>query len=448
MLSLNARVSITASIVLTSFFGLAGTALDNNYRSNTTSNLQQQLLNNIVTLIAATELDEQGNVYIPDALSIARNYVITPQYYARVASNSGDWEWRSPLAKELKLEFLDVLQRNQHRFEKRLKFDNTYFAMYSMGVAWGDRNDQQVYTFSVAQNLANLDAQINNYRQNLWAWLGGVALLLLVVQWRVLKWGLYPLTKVAGEITAIKNGNQQELQQEYPSELKTLTDNINNLLSHQNQHLLRYRNSLADLAHSLKTPVAILQNAVAQSKQDKIYDLLNEQLARISQITDYQLQRAAMAGGLPLAAPVNINDIVFKLFNGLQKVYAEKNVQTSLDVDKAIIMYGDEGDIYEVLGNIADNAFKLCAHKVKCTVETADSSKGIMIRIEDDGIGVSKQIANEILERGKRDEALSEGQGIGLAVVSEIVKLYKGELTIGESELGGAAFTIYLPQTR
>jgi len=448
MLSLNAHVSITASIVLASFFGLAGTALDNNYRSNVISNLQQQLLNNIVTLIAATELDDQGNVYIPEALSIARNYVITPQYYARVASNDGDWEWRSPLAKELKLEFSDVLPRNQHHFVARIHLDNTYFAMYSMGVAWGDGNDQRVYTFSVTQNLANLDAQTNNYRNNLWAWLGGVALLLLVVQWRVLKWGLYPLTKVAGEITAIKNGNQQELQQDYPSELKTLTDNINNLLSHQNQHLQRYRNSLADLAHSLKTPVAVLQNAVAQSKQDKIYDLFNEQLARISQITDYQLQRAAMAGGLPLAAPVNINDIVFKLFNGLQKVYAEKNVQIHLDVDKAIIFYGDEGDIYEVLGNVADNAFKLCTHTVRCTVKTTGTSKDISIRIEDDGIGVSKQIANEILERGKRDEALSEGQGIGLAVVSDIVKLYSGKLTINESELGGAAFTIYLPQTR
>jgi len=448
MLSLNARVSITASIVLTSFFGLAGTALDNIYRSNSVSNLKQQLLNNIVILIAATELDEQGNVYIPEALSIARNYIITPQYYARVASNSGDWEWRSPRAKELKLEFSDVLPRNQHRFEERINIDHSYFAMYSMGVAWGDRDDQRVYTFSVTQNLANLDAQIYNYRLNLWAWLGGVALLLLVVQWRVLKWGLFPLTKVAGEIRAIKNGKKQELQNEYPSELKTLTDNINNLLSHQNQHLQRYRNSLADLAHSLKTPVAVLQNAVAQSKQDSINDMLNEQLARIVQITDYQLQRAAMAGSLPLAAPVNISDIVSKLFKGLQKVYADKNVKLSLEVNKDIIFYGDEGDIYEILGNVADNAFKFCAHNVKCAVKTSGRHQDLLIKIEDDGNGVSKQIADKILERGKKDEVLSEGQGIGLAVVSDIIKLYSGKLTIGESSLGGAAFTINFPKNQ
>jgi len=450
MLSLNARVFFTASFVLTSFFGLAGAALDKNYRSNAASIIEQQLLNNIVTLIAATELDENGNVYIPDALSVARNYIITPQYYARVASNKLDWEWRSPLAKELKLEFSDVLLRNEHRFAERVKFDNIYFATYSMGVAWGDRDDREVYTFSVAQNLASLDAQIIQYRQNLWAWLGGVALLLLIVQWRVLKWGLYPLTIVAREISAIKNGKQQDLQQTYPSELKMLTDNINKLLCHQNQHLQRYRHSLADLAHSLKTPVAILKNAVSDCKQDQLRRQLDEQLARIAKITDYQLQRAAMVGGLPLAAPVNINKLVAKLFNGLQKVYAEKNVQTTIKNDDEVIFYGDEGDIYELLGNVADNAFKMCSRVVTCSLETSnDTAKtqhGVVIKIEDDGRGVSKNIVDDILERGKRDETLSDGQGIGLAVVSELVKLYDGKLTIGESVLGGALFAIYLPQ--
>ncbi len=453
MLSLNTRVSIAAGIVLASFFGLAGMALDNYYQSSAVDNLRQQLLSNIVTLIAATELDEQGGISVPDALSVATNYIVTPQYYARIASNKLDWEWRSPLAKESKFEFADILPRNERHFVERIPFGHGDFATYSMGVAWGGRNDQKVYTFSVAQDLTNLDVQINNYRQNLWAWLGGVAVLLLLVQWRVLKWGLYPLTIVAREIREIKNGKQQQLRQVYPSELKPVTDNINNLLSHQNQHLQRYRHSLADLAHSLKTPIAVLQNAMAQHKQDQFHELLSEQFARITQITDYQLQRAAMAGGLPLAAPVNIVDVASKLFDGLKKVYAEKNVQASIEAEHGIIFYGDEGDIYEVLGNIADNAFKMCQHFVKCSIKTSKiaiagaSNKGVLIIIEDDGKGVSANMVDEIMERGKRGETLFEGQGIGLAVVRDIVDLYGGELTIRHSELGGALFAVDLPKS-
>jgi two-component system sensor histidine kinase PhoQ len=275
-------------------------------------------------------------------------------------------------------------------------------------------------------------------------------MLLVIVQSAIMRWGLAPLNKITEELAAIKTGRQTRLEFNYPGELTGLTDNVNALLSHQQEHLERYRHTLADLAHSLKTPLAVLRAAVEEDeKGGTLRTTVQAQIDRMTQITDHQLGRAAAAGQSPLVAPVAIRDIVKKIVGSLRKVYAEKGVECRIEIPKDAVFHGDEGDLMEIIGNITDNAFKWCKTRVRITGHLRKNleleKETLEIIVEDDGPGVSPAMVKNVVERGVRADQAISGHGIGLSVVQDIVTIYGGQLQIGASKLGGAAIGFILP---
>ena len=270
----------------------------------------------------------------------------------------------------------------------------------------------------------------------------GIYLLLFMVFLRL--WGLMPMRKVSEELEQIKTGEAEKLSGVYPEEISGLTDSINRLIITERAQQERYRNSLGDLAHSLKTPLAVLVGAGEQEglpegfKQD-----MQVQVARMRQIVDYQLQRAA-AGRASLSASVPVAKSLQRLANTLFKAYADKNVKYSQDIDESVMFRGDEGDFLEMFGNLMENAFKWCADEVKVSAWPITDSDNfrLSIQVEDNGPGVPEDKIESVLTRGFRaDEAVS-GQGIGLSVVKEIIHAYKGKLEISRSDMGGARFRV------
>jgi two-component system sensor histidine kinase PhoQ len=229
-----------------------------------------------------------------------------------------------------------------------------------------------------------------------------------------------------------------------------LTSNINTLLSQQQEHLERYRRTLGDLAHSLKTPLAVLQNAVENHQpSDNLMAIVREQVERMNQITGYQLQRAATSGWTALVAPVAVREIAQKVLNGLQKVYADKQVVATLDMESHIEFPGDEGDLMEIIGNLVDNAFKWSKRRVCVLAETKPAPQegqwDLFLRVEDDGPGIPSEMVRYVMQRGRRAESDIAGHGIGLSIVRDIVQVYGGTLEIGVSKWGGAAVNVWLP---
>lgn len=452
MLSLNSRVLFAASAVLASFFGLAGITLDRFYTQSAETSLKDRLQGKVHALIATADINESGRVYIPEIFPGSHFPVVLPTLYAQITDNDNEVIWKTPSLLEFNLNFPSGLTRNEEVY-KHVTLDNKeMFATYSLGVAWDDISHDYIYTFSAAENLAGMHQQINHYRKNLWGWLGGVALILLAVQGTILRWGLAPLQIAAGELAAIEAGKQARLQYQYPGEMKALTDNLNALLNHQQEHLERYRHTLGDLAHSLKTPLAVLQSAAEEEKSEsKLVQTMQEQLHRMNQITEYQLQRAATAGQSPLKAPISVYTIVKKVFKSLNKVYAEKGVASECVVDKSLVFHGDESDLMEVIGNLADNAFKWCRNYVgiKVDMRTGNSYKAdeLVITIDDDGPGIPKEMIDRVVQRGVRADQGISGHGIGLSVVQDIAQIYGGNLEIGTSEHGGACITAILLET-
>jgi two-component system sensor histidine kinase PhoQ len=219
---------------------------------------------------------------------------------------------------------------------------------------------------------------------------------------------------------------------------------MNALIDNERARLSRYRNTLDDLAHSLKTPLAAMQTLLAEAKsRDEQRPALQRELLRMNKLVSYQLQRARAGGSTGFGSqPVDLEESISELCLTLDKVYLEKQVQCELDIAVGTRFIGDAGDLSEMLGNLIENAYKYCQHKVH--VSACNEGSELRVTIDDDGPGISAKDFELLLERGTRADESVAGQGIGLAVVNETARLYNGALSVAASPMGGARIELRL----
>ncbi|MFT6824453.1 MAG: two-component system sensor histidine kinase PhoQ [Pseudohongiellaceae bacterium] len=272
---------------------------------------------------------------------------------------------------------------------------------------------------------------------------------MLLIQFFLMRWGLSPLHRMARDLKQIETGEKNQLAENYPQELQGVTNNLNVLIETERKQQERYRTTLGDLAHSLKTPLAVIagiMQTLSTKKQDSSEQLaaVEEQLGRMNQIVSYQLQRAVHSNqSSALARQVLVKPVVEKVLDALAKVYRDKSVCVATQLDSKALFYGDERDLLEVLGNVLDNAFKYSRGEVRITTNSeSDEFQGLEIVIEDNGYGIGEEKQEFVLQRGARADTLVQGQGIGLAVVTDIVSSYQGTIAVGSSELRGAKITM------
>jgi len=214
------------------------------------------------------------------------------------------------------------------------------------------------------------------------------------------------------------------------------------LLADERRQRERYRNTLADLAHSLKTPLSILKNEAARPELDESTGAaLNEQVDRMNDIVGYQLERAVASSSALYRASVPVAPVVDKLVTALARVYQDKGVVIDADI-QAENFAGDERDLYELLGNLLDNACKYGGGRVGLALR--DRAERLLIQVDDDGPGIAETNHEQVLRRGARLDTRESGQGIGLAVVAEIVDRYDGKIAIRQAALGGASLQVVL----
>jgi two-component system sensor histidine kinase PhoQ len=444
-LSIHLRMVIAASFVLAAFFGLSGYALDKAFRASVEVALKDRLQGHVYALLAAADTNASGRMRMPETLPDPRFSNPDSGLYARITGEKGAYRWSSPSLLGRDLEFGSELGAGESRFQ--LSDSGEGLHLFAFGLVWEDNKGRELaYTVVVAESGSGVAAQIGRFRLSLFLWLGGAALLLLIVQGVVLRWGLGPLRKVAQDLRRIKQGESDALDGDYPSELRGLTQNINLLIHHGQASQARYRNSLGDLAHSLKTPLAVLQGAVDSDDEVNLRQAIQEQVPRMSDIVQYQLQRAAAAGRSDMVQAVAVAPVLEKILNTLEKVYLDKGVTCHSELLGKARFFGDEGDLFEILGNILDNAFKYCRSRVRVQAQdisiNASEQSALVISVEDDGPGIGSEEVAELLRRGGRRDQQVPGQGIGLSITDEIVRLYGGQLEIGQSDLGGARITL------
>jgi len=439
-MSLNLRIILSATLVLVIFISLTAVTLERAYVDSSESALRDKLTSQLYALMAAADVDDNG-VSMPSSELDALLGLPSSGVYAYVTDQDGNAMWSSSSVLGAKLPKPMALHSGKQRFIKTT-VDAVEFYSFVYGVSWATDNRDLALTFNIITDLQSFDRQLTEYRTTLLSWLVAMAVLLLVTQAVILRWGLSPLRKVGRELSLIESGEQQQIKEDYPQEIERLTDNINILLQQERDQKTRYRNALGDLAHSLKTPLAVLQSALASHKDTKSDASMQEQITRMNSIVEYQLQRAATAGAASIGKSVDVSCIIERILKSLHKVHQDKSINVTINIEKDTIFKGDEGDLMEVLGNLLENAFKWTEHQIEIRA-SSDEGK-CHISISDDGPGVDQSKIDDILKRGVRADQSIAGHGIGLSIVQNIVDAYHGSLKMTKSQSGGAQVHIVL----
>lgn len=424
----------------------------------------ERLKTHIYLLLGAAELEAPTNntnpdsqqhnsttLWFPDMLTEPRFMQINSGLYGVVQNEHHEILWVSPSLQLHKLssEALShtALNTGTEHFEQRTLEQEALFSYY-YDVSW----ENQLFRFSVFHSQMAMQAELSSYRTQLWRWLGALAVLLLSAQTLILQWGLSPLRQLATDLDNMKSGQSNQLQGIYPREIQSVTDNLNQVLKDELAQRERYRTTLADLAHSLKTPLAVMRGSLdtPSSKpftQETVTDTLQEQITRMDQIISHQLHRATLQSQPPTRQPIKVEPLVTRLGLALEKVYCAKKIALQVDIASQVEFQGDQQDLMEVVGNLLENAFKYGCHNVLCHADNnADNNQySLSVIIEDDGPGVPPARQKHILQRGARADTATPGQGIGLAVAVDIVSSYGGSIKVGQSDLGGAKFEVLLP---
>jgi two-component system, OmpR family, sensor histidine kinase PhoQ len=284
-----------------------------------------------------------------------------------------------------------------------------------------------------------------------WSWfiyvLAANLLLVIPLLWVAAWWSLRPIESLAKEVRELEEHHRETLNPETTRELTSLVQNLNRLLKSERERYDKYRTTLTDLTHSLKTPLAVLQSTLRSLRGNKLSveaaePVMLEQISRISQQIGYYLHRASMrSGSMLLSRELHpVAPLLDNLTSALNKVYQRKGVNITLDISPEISFVGEQNDFMEVLGNVLDNACKYCLEFVEVSARQADDH--LHIFVDDDGPGIPQSKRDLVFDRGQRADTLRPGQGVGLSVAREIVEQYDGKILPGDSPLGGAKMEV------
>ncbi len=443
--SLSRRLLISVAVPLALFFAVMMLVLDSGFRTLSERQLHALLNSQIVTLIAAAEPDSSGGYDAPLNGLDARLASPDSGLYAQIRSNN--LLWRSPSTAGVPIDFGPPLAQGDRTFSYTL-VGHTRVATESRGISFADDPKQpgHALTFSVAVSLTPYEEQLWVFRSRMLGWFTGLMVLLLVSMAALLRRVLAPLRRLEREIHEVEEGRSEMLGSGYPRELSGVARHLNALLVGERKRVARYRDTLGNLAHGLKTPLAVMRSAL-HADVGSGGTTIGSEIDRMTDIIEHQLKRAAASGGALLGqAPVAVAVVATDLRGALLKVYSRKDLSIELAIQEGAYFIGDRGDFVELLGNLLDNACKWCRERVR--VEVTVEEGGLALVVEDDGPGIAEENRVKVLERGMRTDEKVPGYGLGLAMVHDTVDLYGGKLVVEESGLGGAKFLVRLPGKR
>jgi len=441
--SLHLRLLIGAATLAVIFMLLMLPALQGAFSLALRGSIEQRLASDVTTLISAARV-ENGHLLMPSVLPGEQFNLPSSRLLGYIYNRQGELVWRSLATED---EFIDYQPRydgNGSEFAKIKEPNGEEFFVYDVEIKLlGGRN--AAFSIVALQPVREYQETVAALRKKLYLGFGAALLVLLALLWIGLTWGLRALRGLSQELDQVESGARDSLSESHPSELLRLTGSLNRLLLSEREQRIRYRDSLGDLAHSLKTPLAVLQG-VSETMAKRPEDLeqariLQSQIERMSQQIGYQLQRASLRKSGLVRHHVALRPVVESLCNTLEKVYRDKQVKVTLDLPEECVVPMEQGALLEMLGNLLENAYRLCLSEVRVSLRSGED--GDELCVEDDGPGVPESQRERILQRGERLDRQNPGQGIGLAVVKDIIESYGARLTLEDSALGGAAFRIH-----
>lgn len=369
--SIRTRLTWGAFLVLLAFLAIAGWAVQQAYADSVRAQRFARLQTTVYLLMAGAELDGAGGLVMPPSLAEPRLSLPGSGLYARISNQNKGETWRSSSTVGADPPFQRSQATGQWQFDTvnapqaqsgDQATSGRAFLAASYAVKWAV-NDQVAHLgFSVLEDKAEFDRELATFQRTLWSWLGATGVLLLVTQTLLLRWGLTPLGQMAREIQHIETGVQTRIEGCYPSELAGLSHNLNLLIDQQRARQTRYKDALDDLAHSLKTPLAAMRASLDQPGE--LPATVSQQVSRMDDIVRHQLGRAGASGANRFAPYLVLRPLLNRICDTLTKVYADKQLSFVMACPPELAWRLDEGDAFEILGNLLDNAAKWAKHDV------------------------------------------------------------------------------------
>jgi two-component system sensor histidine kinase PhoQ len=443
-ISLRRRLIFSATVVLVIALGVVGAALNEANHRGAVSALQARMESWVYLVLAAMEVDPDGRLSVEGDFADPRLLQPGSGVYVDVRGREDRWQSRSALG--LQLTVPGPLAAGANSFEEPVNGDGRYVLRY--GIGWQLADEQiEPFTVTVLVDPAEIEQQTSAFRLGLWRSLGAAGALLALAQVVFLMLVFRPLGRVAQDVSDIESGRAERLDGSYPRELEPLVRNVNRLLDTEKSNQQRIRNALDSLAHSLKTPLAVIQAGLplhggdAESSMQGAVDEMKRLIAT-------RLERAGSSARRTMAEPVPVKPQLKRVLDSLHKVHSQKMIRTAATIEDGLAFYGEKRDLLELMGNLLDNAFKYGRAMVRVAggaIGRSRSRPGLWLTVEDDGPGIDEGQWDRLLQRGARGDERVEGHGLGLAIVTELVSAYGGTVSIAHSELGGARIRVEFP---
>lgn len=449
--SIAIRLIAAAALWVAIMLLVGGLLLSNLFREPLAQSFEQRLGFLLDSLIAAVDLQ-------PDGRARQRQALGEPRFLRQYSG----WYWQVG-----RLSDRTVLGRSRSMwdFEIPLPLPGTdsLRRTYDMDGPLGQKLhviEKQVtqegvpgtYIFVVAGDRDELVAAIDAFNITLLWSLGVLGVGLLLAVFLQVKFGLLPLQRIREALLAVREGRAERLAGTFPIEISPLADELNGLLDHTTDVLARARSHVGNLAHALKTPLAVLTNE-GEKPGPETAAVLRQQTALIRRHVDHHLARARAIGQAPLLrGQVPLLPVFQSVARTLEKIHDGYGLSIVVNCDDALVFRGEQHDLEEMLGNLLDNACKWARAQVSLRAEavSAPGAGGLQIRIvvDDDGPGIAPPLRAEIFDRGKRGDESKPGSGLGLAIVRDIATLYGGHVELGDVPDGGLRAILVLPGAR
>lgn len=446
ILGLQARLLLITALVLGTCLGAVGWVQDRTFKATVRAGAEEQLRAVAYGLLSAAEDDGDELAF---GLELGEPRLAQPDsgLYAYVERAQQGVIWRSPssvvsagdIGEESPLGRRPAPGESVFEVAGTSHGPSRFVLAYT--VIW-EALDGAELTFWVLTDRAPFRRQIQEFRRNTTIGLLSAAMVFLVIQLAAVRWGLAPVRRMASRLRGLEAGSRGDIGDDYPGELSGLARNLNRFIAYESANRDRYRRAMDDLAHSLKTPLAVLKNAMREINGASA-GLMTDQIDRMETTVTHQLSRAAAVRTVIPTQAVPVSPVVARIGHALERAYAEKAVDLELVGTPGVAARVDERDLLEMLGNVIENAFKYSRKRVRISVRRAGA--GVAVLVEDDGDGIAPADRQRVLRRGARADTESAGQGIGLAVALELAEVYQGNLVLGDSELGGALVRLELP---
>lgn len=453
--SIARRMLVAAAVWSAIVLAAAGWSLQALYGDETQQRLDADIDATIVNLLAAVDTDDSGGLEFNDALlpNDERFRRALSGWYWAFLTVDGQGRIIDPERYRSRSFFDDLPELPAQMTAQAIREpetaqradligpDDALLRVGVRAVRFPARPDPVLLYAGIDRSAA--DEAVGRFAVRLGIALGVLALGLVIGALVLIRYGLRPLHDIQDKLADVRSGRRDRLEGEYPAELTPLVSEIDTLIAHNRKVVERARTHVGNLAHALKTPLAVLMNE-SRSGNDKLSELVRRQSDAMSSNINHYLKRAqAAAQAEVLGARSDVKEAVEGIARMLERLHRGKGVAIDVHADERAVFRGEKGDLDELVGNLLENAAKWCKSRVNVTVLRLDD--GVEVSVDDDGPGLPQEHREKALQRGKRLDESEPGTGLGLSIVTELADIYGGRLYLEDSPLGGLRARLVLP---